>query len=97
MEGTREGSPGAAVPPERLAAVMRGETERMLAEVMAAVNDAPDGAWIDASEMRVRDLLGAYRRRVYEQALQLKSDAAAGAFSPGRPGDGPPAAGQGPG
>ena len=90
-----EGTGAARVPAERLVQEMRGETERMLREVMEAVNAAPDGAWVDASEMRVRDLLGEYRRRVYEKALQLKADAAEGAFPPGGPGDGPAAEGQG--
>ena len=62
---------------------MRQETERMLRQVMQAVNKAPDGAWINGSEMQVRDLLGDYRRRVFERALQLRTDAVEGAFSPG--------------
>jgi hypothetical protein len=74
---------------------MRQETEQMLGEVMEAVNNAPDGAWINGSEGRVRDLLGEYRRRVFEKALQMKSDAVAGAFSPGGPGHGQTAQKQG--
>lgn len=78
---------GARVSPESFVSTMRDETDRMLREVMEAVNKAPDGAWINGSEMQVRDLLGEYRRRVYERALQMKADAAEGAFSPDRPGD----------
>lgn len=80
-----------------MAAEMRRETEQMLAQVMEAVNSAPDGAWINGSEMQVRDLLGEYRRRVFERALQLKADAAeaSAAFPPGRPGDGQTAQEQG--
>jgi hypothetical protein len=78
----------AKVPPESFVQAMRRETEQLLTEVMAAVNDAPDGAWINGSEMRVRDLLGEYRRRVFEQAVQMRAEAAEGAFSPGGPGDG---------
>lgn len=88
MGGVSQGSQAAAVEAERLVQVMREATERMLREVMEAVNAAPDGAWINGSEMQVRDLLGEYRRRVFETALQLRVDAAEGAFSPGRPGDG---------
>jgi hypothetical protein len=66
---------------------MRQETEQMLREVMQAVNKAPDGAWINGSENTVRDLLRDYRRRVFEKALQMRADAAEGAFSPGRPGN----------
>ena len=78
----------AQVSPQAFVAAMREQTDRMLAEVMTAVNQAPDGAWISASETQVRDLLGEYRRSVYEKALQMKTDAAEGAFSPGEPGDG---------
>lgn len=79
----------AKIIPETFVAAMRQETEQMLREVMQAVNDAPDGAWINGSERQVRDLLGEYRRRVFEKALQMKTNAAEGAFSPGGPGDGP--------
>jgi len=55
----------------------------MLREVMQAVNQAPDGAWINGSENKVRDLIGEYRTRAFEKALQMRTDAAEGAFSPG--------------
>jgi hypothetical protein len=87
---------GVAVSPESFVAAMRQETEKMLREVMEAVNKAPDGAWINGSEMQVRDLLGEYRRRVFEKALQMKVDAAEGAFSPDRPRDGRASEKQGP-
>jgi hypothetical protein len=62
---------------------MKRETEQMLQEVMQAVNQAPDGAWINGSENKVRDLMGEYRTRAFEKALQMRSDAVEGAFSPG--------------
>ena len=65
---------------------MRQETEQMLRDVMAAVNRAPDGAWINASEGEVRDRMAEYRRRTFERALQMRADAAASAFPPGGPG-----------
>jgi hypothetical protein len=86
MEGQASTSP--QVSPEAFVAAMRQETEEMLRQAMAAVNDAPDGAWINASEGPIRDLLGEYRRRVQEQALQMRADAAEGAFSPDRPANG---------
>ena len=92
MEGPKPSGP---VSREAFVAAMRQETEQMLARVMDAVNGAPDGAWINASEGEVRDLLGEYRRRVFEKALQMRLDAAEGAFSPGGPGDGRAAAEQG--
>lgn len=67
---------------ERFAASMRPEVERLLAGVMRAVNDAPDGAWIEASEMVVRDLFADLRRSAYEAALQARVDAAEASFSP---------------
>lgn len=66
---------------------MRQRTEEMLRQVMEAVNKAPDGAWIGGSENQVRDLMAEYRQRVFEQALQMRTVAAEGAFSPGRRGD----------
>jgi len=78
-----------AASPRAFVEVMRGQTEQMVEAVMGAVNAAPDGAWINGSEMQVRDLLEAYRQRVYEAALQQRVDAAEGAFSPGGPGDPP--------
>jgi hypothetical protein len=67
-----------------------------LDKVMQAVNDAPDGAWINASEMTVFEEFNDLRRDAYETALQMRADAAAAsAFSPGRPGDGPASPQQG--
>jgi phosphate uptake regulator len=84
-ESVMEDVTGAArVSPESCVAEMRQETEEMLRQVMEAVNRAPDGAWINASEEKVRDVLAEYRRRVYEKALQMRTDVAEGAFSPGR-------------
>jgi hypothetical protein len=64
---------------------LRGMMEERLRQVAQAVNAAPDGSWINASEMEVRDLFGQMRREAYETALQMRSDAAEGAFSPGGP------------
>jgi hypothetical protein len=80
-----EGQPSSVkVSSEAFVAAMRQETDKMLQEVMEAVNNAPDGAWINGSETQVRDTLGEYRRLVFEKALQMKVDAAEGAFSPGK-------------
>jgi hypothetical protein len=72
---------------------VRGEFEKMMAEVAQAVNDAPDGRVIVASEEKVRDLLGEFRRSTFQAALQLRVDAAEAAFSPGGQ-DNPPAHGR---
>jgi hypothetical protein len=86
---------GVEVASELFIAAMKRETEEMLRQVIEAVNQAPDGAWINASETKVRDVIGEYRQRVYEKALQMKTIAVEGAFSPGRPGNGQPAGLQG--
>ena len=67
---------------------MRAEFEKTMAEVAAAVNAAPDGRLIDASEERCRDVLGELRRRAYETALQMRIEATEAdvAFSPCQPG-----------
>ncbi len=74
---------------------MRGMTEELLRGVARAVNKAPNGAWIKGSEMEVRDLLGDFRRKAYETALQMRTDAAQAAFSPGGCKDGQTPAQQG--
>lgn len=76
-------NPTGQVSPQAFVEAMRPETEQLLQEVMAAVNAAPDGAWINDSEMQVRDLMGEYRRTVFEKALQMRANAAERAFSPG--------------
>ena len=54
---------------------MRCEFAKTMSEVVEAVNAAPDGHWIDASEERCRDVLGEFRRKAYETALQMKVEA----------------------
>lgn len=56
--------------------------ERLAGDVARAVNDAPDGAWINGSEEKVRDLLAEFRRVVFQTAVQMRTDASASAFSP---------------
>jgi len=80
----------------RMAEAMRAEFERVMRQVAEAVNQAPEGQVIDASEERVRDLLGDFRARAYQVALQMRVDAAEAAFSPSGPSDSPAQAGQGP-
>jgi malonyl CoA-acyl carrier protein transacylase len=58
------------------------DVARLLAEVHAAVDNAPDGAIIAGSEEAVREAMARFRERVYEKAVQLKADAGASAFSP---------------
>ena len=67
---------------DALMELLRGRFEQLCAAVAAAVNQAPAGQVINASEEKVRDLLADFRQATYEVALQLRSDAAQGAFSP---------------
>src|SRR5208337_2406683 len=66
---------------------MRAKFEAVMTEVTQAVNDAPDGHLIDASEERCRDVLGEFRRAAYETAVQMRVEAteADPSFSPSKP------------
>jgi hypothetical protein len=66
---------------EQLQQALSGDFDRLLAEVVAAVNQAQPGHIIDDSEEPVRDAAGEFRRRVFEKALELRSQSEA--FSPG--------------
>ncbi len=83
------------VSPEVFAQRMQQQVHQMLCGVMEAVNKAPDGAWINASEQPVRDLFADLRCAAYQTALQMRLDAAQAAFSPGGQGQRPAAAEQG--
>jgi hypothetical protein len=67
---------------------MRREIEETLGRVADAVNEAPPGHVISASEEKVRDLFAGLRRKAYETAVQMRVDAAEAAFPPsGGPAD----------
>ena len=68
---------------------MRAEMENLLDEVAGAVDDAPAGRIIRDSEEKVRDVFAEFRKKTFEQALQMKVDAAEAAFPPSeQPNDG---------
>ena len=83
------------ISPEAYLQQMHERMEQALRRVARAVNDAPDGAWINASEWQVFEEFNDLRRDAYERALQMRADAAASTFSPDRPGDGQGQAEQG--
>ena len=67
---------------------MRQRVEALLGQVADAVNDAAPGQIITGSEEKVRDLFADLRREAFEQAVQMRVNAAEAAFSPSaRPGD----------
>ena len=61
---------------------MMPEVREILRQVAVAVNDAPDGHVINASEMQVRDLMAEMRIKVYQRALQMRIDSTESSFSP---------------
>jgi hypothetical protein len=71
-----------ALSPDTLLENLRSRFEELCRGVADAVNQAPTGHVINASEEKVRDLFADFRREAYQQALQLKIDAAEAAFSP---------------
>jgi hypothetical protein len=77
---------------------LRERFEQLCHDVAAAVNQAPAGQVINASEEKVRDLLADFRQATYQAAVQLRTDAAQAAFSPSAPpadGNAPPEQGAG--
>jgi len=71
---------------EAFAKRMQQRLDQAMREVAQAVNNAPDGAWINASEMKIRDVFADLRRETYEKALQMRLDATHAACSHGGPG-----------
>jgi hypothetical protein len=61
---------------------MRAELEILMEGVADAVDDAPSGRIIRDSEEKDRDLFAEFRQKTFEQATQLKIDAAEAASPP---------------
>jgi hypothetical protein len=76
---------------------MKERFEEEFSKALDALEHAPDGHWIDASEMAFRDAALTVAREGLELAVQAKVDAhptaQAAAFSPSGPGDRRPSAG----
>lgn len=83
------------VPVEQFLQQMQADFEEAMRQVAQAVNQAPDGHWINASEIPVREVMAEFRRKAYQTALQMRIDAAEGTFSPGASRDGQADAEQG--
>ena len=67
---------------ELLLPAVREQVEDAVRKIMEAVNAAPSGMLIAASEEAVRDITGQLRRQLFEAALQQRIDAAEAAFPP---------------
>lgn len=63
---------------------MQVECRRILEEVAEAVNGAPTGNVISGCEMEVRDLMGEFRRKAFETAVQMRIDSTESSFSPSK-------------
>jgi len=63
-------------------AKMQAEVRRVLERVADVVNDAATGNVISGSEMQVRDLMGEFRRKAFEMAVQMRIDSTESSFSP---------------
>lgn len=75
------------VPAEQFVESVREEVDEFLAQIVEAVNEAPDGEWISGSEEQVREITGAMRQRIFQRAVQERVDAAEAAFPPSAPSD----------
>ena len=75
-------SPEPLLSADALLEQLRGRFEQLCQGVTAAVNGAPAGAVINASEEKVRDLFAEFRQATYQAAIQLRLDAAQAAFPP---------------
>lgn len=67
---------------DQLIQQMQPNFERAMREVARAVNQAPDGQWIDASEEPVREAMSQLRQEVYQQMLQARLNEAQASFFP---------------
>ncbi|WP_428937237.1 hypothetical protein [Fontivita pretiosa] len=75
---------------EALKRELTEQFHQSLDQAINAVEQAPDGSWIAASEWQVRELFQKLTAQAFERILQAKLDAAetSGAFSPSAPGAG---------
>jgi hypothetical protein len=75
---------------EALKRELTDQFQQSLDQAMDAVQRAPDGAWISASEWEVRQVFQRLTAQAFERILQAKLDAAKpAAFSPSGPGEAP--------
>lgn len=76
------------ITPEELKAALAGDMDRLIAEVVEAMNTAQPGRIIADSEEPVRDANAAFREQLYQKAMDLLQ-AKQEAFSPSADDDGP--------
>jgi hypothetical protein len=71
--------------PEAFCEALRSRFEQVCRAIADAVNQAPAGAVINASEEKVRDLFADFRQAAYQTAVQMRLGAAEAAFPPSAP------------
>jgi hypothetical protein len=67
---------------KQLEQLLREDVKECIAEVTEAINSGRTGAIIDDSEEPVRIATAKLRQKIFQKALQMKTDAAQAAFSP---------------
>jgi hypothetical protein len=77
---------------EDLRQQLRARFESLCQAIADAVNQAPPGQVINASEEKVRDLFADFRHQAFQAAIQARLDAAQAAFPPSAGPAGRPAA-----
>jgi hypothetical protein len=77
---------GSRITKKQLKEALSVDVDRLLDDVVEAMNNAKPGSIIDDSEEPVRDAAGQFRRMLFEKALELRGQSEA--FSPsGQPGE----------
>jgi len=72
---------------KELEELLKEDIKECIAEVTEAINTARTGAIIDDSEEPVRTATAKLRQKIFQKALQMKTNAAQAAFSPSQQDD----------
>jgi hypothetical protein len=71
-----------AIDAEQLKLLLKEDFDACISEVVKSIDTAKIGSIIDDSEEPVRAAVGRLRQKIFEKALQMKTNAADAAFSP---------------
>jgi hypothetical protein len=71
-----------AIDGEQLKLLLKEDFDACISEVVKSIDTAKIGSIIDDSEEPVRAAVGRLRQKIFEKALQMKTNAADAAFSP---------------
>jgi hypothetical protein len=71
-----------AIDAEQLKLLLKEDFDACISEVVKSIDTAKIGSIIDDSEEAVRAAVGRLRQKIFEKALQMKTNAADAAFSP---------------